>query len=75
MLANVRYNSSADEYGELVRAVGAYRTLLSFVRPLIDHLPQSQKDQMRWKRAHLLSVRYFVLAMHLVTDQGQSGAK
>jgi hypothetical protein len=64
---NVPYNSSADESGELVRAAGAYRAPLRPRLP-IDPLPQSQKDQMRWKRTHLLSVCYFILTMHLVAD-------
>lgn len=66
-LDNVPYNSSADEFGELVRAAGAYRTPLCPRLP-IDPLPQSQKDQMRWKRAHLFSVCYFIFTMHLVAD-------
>lgn len=73
-LANVPYNSSEDESGELVRAAGAYQTPLRPRLP-IDPLPQSQKDQMRWKRTHLLSVRYLGLTMHLVADEGQSGVK
>lgn len=68
MLANVPYNSSADESGELVRAAGAYRTPLCPRLPIDPLLPQSQKDQMRWKRAHLFSVCYFDLTMHLVAD-------
>ena len=55
--------------GQLIAILGAQVGLILF--PLV----QTEEDQVRWQRTHLLPVRCLEIPMYLAANEGQGGVK